>query len=106
MARNKSERRWCVDPQDARDTAARIAIGVLALGAEREAVAGPDQVPRAVDVELDLPLQHVAEFLALMLDVAVAAPAGLDVIDETVTGMGARLFCDSIPANRQMETQT
>ena len=46
-----------------------------------EAVAFADPVAPAANTELDLSLEDIAEFLAFVLNHAVAATAGLDVID-------------------------
>ena len=70
-----------VDPDDAGDRAAGVAVAVGQVGLEEERVARLHVIDRAVDIEFDLAFQQIADRLALMGDRVVLHAAGLDVVD-------------------------
>src|ERR1700761_5272015 len=78
---SKTRRR--VHPQHAGDATAIIDVGVRALRTEVETVAFAQLIAAVVDGQLDGTIEHVAEFLAFMLQGASAAATGLDVVDVT-----------------------
>ncbi|MNS89282.1 hypothetical protein D3C72_1232900 [compost metagenome] len=51
------------------------------LAGERESIARADQVDVVAEHQFELPFEHVANFLALVLDLPVAGLAGPDDVD-------------------------
>src|SRR5262245_30792986 len=70
-----------VDPEDARDARAGVAVAVGEVRLEEEGVAGLHTMGRAVDEEVDLAFEEIADGLALMRDRIALFAVRLDVVD-------------------------
>src|ERR1700753_2170611 len=79
VSAQKTRRR--LHPHHAGDATAIIDVGGRALRAEVETVAFAQLIAAVVDSQLDGTIEHVAEFLAFMLQGASAAATGLEVVD-------------------------
>src|SRR6185312_1534426 len=71
--------RRCVDPQDAGDLLAFVVIAMRQRGWKKRGVACAQRIDRAIDLESDLAGNDKAEFLADMMDQAIASSAGREV---------------------------
>ena len=80
----RSEGRRRIDPDDPGELPADVPVAVRQVGLEEEGIALHEVVELVADHQLDLALQHVADLLPEMLDLAAIVGAGLDDVDVAV----------------------
>src|ERR1700760_2765500 len=97
-----SEARRRVDDDQLGVAVAAVPIAVRLLGSITDGIAGLEQEALVADEELDLPLEDVGDFLALVSDKAAAAAARRDVVDAALEQVG--LMIGDQPLERETRT--
>ncbi len=94
------KRGWAVDPHDAGDRFAGVAIAVRQFRAKIERVTGLESLGRLTHGQLELAFQDIADLFANVLDFAAVCRAGSDHVDVAFEQLALGMRRQALEADR------